>query len=144
MPVATSVAFTWALGTEPPEGSVTVPLIAPRKVCAFIANPKDKMITTARNNRFMLSPPKRISESRDGVRTAPQWPLCRQLTSANHSPLPEKCTPGKAAPLGTGCTVCPALDNWKRKPARNQFGSVMRMLLPNRLTCQSGYCDGAD
>src|SRR5258706_7182825 len=35
MLVAVSVAFTAALGTTAPEGSVTVPLIAPRKVCAL-------------------------------------------------------------------------------------------------------------
>ena len=33
--VATSVAVTFAPGTTAPEGSVTVPLMLPRKVCAI-------------------------------------------------------------------------------------------------------------
>src|SRR5439155_532462 len=39
MPVAFSVALTLALGTNAPDGSNTVPLMAPRKVCALALGP---------------------------------------------------------------------------------------------------------
>src|SRR5260221_899825 len=105
MPVALSVAFTVAFGTELPDGSVTVPLIAPRNVCAFAANPKLKIISsTARKNRFILPPPDRFSEQLASPR--PLLPRAATLTSANHTPLFEKNHSPKthhhAAP---GCTA---------------------------------------
>src|SRR6267142_2272855 len=89
MPVATSVAFTCAFGTELPDGSVTVPLIAPRKVCAFAATPKVKIITTARNNRLILPPPNQFSEKLSAFPPA-YLPCRRKPTSANHTPLLQK------------------------------------------------------
>src|SRR6266571_2854510 len=53
MPVATSVAFTVAFGTTPPDGSVTVPLIVPRNVCAFPATASDNTIRIAITKRFI-------------------------------------------------------------------------------------------
>src|SRR5258708_827968 len=38
-PVAVLVAFTVAPATTAPDGSVTLPLIAPRKVCAYAVKP---------------------------------------------------------------------------------------------------------
>ncbi len=57
MPVVLSVAFTCAFGTELPDGSVTVPLMAPRNVCAFAPTPNVKITNNARNNRLILPPP---------------------------------------------------------------------------------------
>src|SRR5215813_3710642 len=57
MLVAISVAFTCALGTTAPEGSVTVPLIVPRKVCAFAAMARSRIASTTRNSRFMALTP---------------------------------------------------------------------------------------
>src|SRR6266404_1272418 len=91
--VATSVAFTVAFGTTAPDGSVTVPLIAPRNVCAFATTPKLKIINTARNNRFILPPPDRFSEQLASPR--PLLLRAATLTSANHTPLLERTTPQK-------------------------------------------------
>src|SRR6266404_4090304 len=71
IPVALSVAFTCAFGTELPDGSVTVPLIAPRNVCAFAATPKVKIITNPRNNRLILPPPSRFSEQLTSTQSTP-------------------------------------------------------------------------
>src|SRR6266436_2768158 len=88
MPVALSVAFTCAFGTEPPDGSVTVPLIAPRNVCAFAAAPKLRIITTARNNRLITSTPlNRFSEQLSSLQPASPCRVAARLTSANHTPL---------------------------------------------------------
>ena len=57
MPVALSVAFTCAFGTTPPEGSVTVPLIAPRNVWPFMATASDKTKRIAKTRRFIKSTP---------------------------------------------------------------------------------------
>src|SRR5258708_14591032 len=57
MPVELSVAFTCAFGTEAPEGSVTVPLIAPRNVCAFTPTASDKTTRIAKTRRFIFSTP---------------------------------------------------------------------------------------
>src|SRR5712671_5737143 len=105
MPVALSVAFTCAFGTELPDGSVTVPLIAPRNVCAFAATPNVKIITTARNNRLILPPPNQFSEKLSAF--SPAYVPCRcKPTSANHTPLLQKeplpKTQLRAAP---GCTA---------------------------------------
>src|SRR5216684_4286585 len=53
MPVALSVAFTAALGTDAPDGSVTVPLIVPRNVWAFAATASDKTTRIAKTRRFI-------------------------------------------------------------------------------------------
>src|SRR6266576_1703522 len=57
MPVALSVAFTAAFGTTAPDGSVTVPLIAPRNVCAFTPTANDKTTRIAKTRRFIISTP---------------------------------------------------------------------------------------
>src|SRR6266567_2149392 len=57
MPVVLSVAFTWAFGTTPPDGSVTVPLIAPRNVWPFTATASDKTTRIAKTRRFIKSTP---------------------------------------------------------------------------------------
>src|SRR6266702_7700342 len=57
MPVVLSVAFTWAFGTIPPDGSVTVPLIAPRNVWPFTATASDKTARIAKTRRFIKSTP---------------------------------------------------------------------------------------
>src|SRR5260370_33279148 len=85
MPVAVSVAFTCAFGTEPPDGSVTVPLMAPRNVCAFAPTPNVKITNNARNNRLILPPPLiEFSEQLTSARAqpAPQYP------AAARSPVP--------------------------------------------------------
>src|SRR5712664_3740765 len=74
MPVLVSVAFTCALGTELPDGSDTVPLMAPRNVCAFAPTPNVKITNNARNNRLILPPP--LIE------------FSEQLTSARAQPAP--------------------------------------------------------
>src|SRR6266487_388888 len=56
-PVALSVAFTCAFGTTPPDGSVTVPLIAPRNVWPFTATASDKTTRIAKTRRFIKSTP---------------------------------------------------------------------------------------
>src|SRR5882762_5225818 len=53
MPVADSVALTWAFGTTAPEGSTTVPLIEPRNVWAFAATASDKTTRIAKTARFI-------------------------------------------------------------------------------------------
>src|SRR6266478_1978387 len=73
IPVVLSVAFTAALGTDAPEGSVTVPLIAPRKVCAFAATANDKTTRIAITRRFIFSTP----PHRD-----------RTATDSTHAPRP--------------------------------------------------------
>src|SRR5258708_3370719 len=62
MPVAVSVAFTWAFGTTAPDGSVTVPLIAPRNVWAFAAAASAKIMVAARRKRLMFVTPTGISD----------------------------------------------------------------------------------
>src|SRR6266849_3391226 len=59
IPVAVSVAFTCAFGTELPDGSVTVPLMAPRNVWAFAAKLKVRITSTTRNNLRIHTPPDR-------------------------------------------------------------------------------------
>src|SRR6266478_5465514 len=56
-PVALSVAFTCAFGTTLPDGSVTVPLIAPRNVWPFTATASDKTTRIAKTRRFIKSTP---------------------------------------------------------------------------------------
>src|SRR6266436_5858199 len=53
MPVADSVAFTAALGTTAPDGSVTVPLMAPRNVWAFAATASERTKRIAKTKRFI-------------------------------------------------------------------------------------------
>src|SRR2546427_6532870 len=68
MPVVDSVAFTAALGTTLPDGSVTVPLIAPRNVCASAATANDKTTRIANTRRFIIStPPLRNRNATDGT-----------------------------------------------------------------------------
>src|SRR2546422_2573095 len=57
IPVALSVALTAAFGTTPPDGSVTVPLIAPRNVCAFPPTASDNTTRIAKTRRFIVSTP---------------------------------------------------------------------------------------
>src|SRR5436309_14412504 len=57
IPVALSVALTAAFGTTPPDGSVTVPLIAPRNVCAFTPTASDNTTRIAKTRRFIVSTP---------------------------------------------------------------------------------------
>src|SRR6266571_3542712 len=61
MPVAVSVAFTWAFGTTAPDGSVTVPLIAPRNVWAFVAAASANITGAAKRKRLMFVTPHWIS-----------------------------------------------------------------------------------
>src|SRR5260221_11730224 len=118
MPVALSVAFTVAFGTELPDGSVTVPLIAPRNVCAFAANPKLKIIiSTARKNRFILPPPDRFSEQL--VSPRPLLPRAATLNSANHTPYLKRTTPPKCTYAQHLGAPRPYSRQWKKeKPAR--------------------------
>src|SRR5256884_6552154 len=53
MPVAISVALTVALGIAPPDGSVTVPLMEPRKVCASSATASENAMRIAVTKRFI-------------------------------------------------------------------------------------------
>src|SRR5260370_26372419 len=62
MLVAVSVAFTWAFGTTAPDGSVTVPLIAPRNVWAFVAAASANITVAARRKRLMFVTPTGISD----------------------------------------------------------------------------------
>ncbi len=62
MLVAVSVAFTWAFGTTAPDGSVTVPLIAPRNVWAFIAAASANITVAAKRKRLMFITPTGISD----------------------------------------------------------------------------------
>src|SRR5258707_14847636 len=110
MPVALSVAFTCAFGTELPDGSVTVPLIAPRNVCAFAATPKVKIITTARNNRLILPPPNRFSEQLPGTQS-PLIGCAVKLTSADHTPLIKVTTRPKSSATRHLGAPFPFLDN---------------------------------
>src|SRR5579859_1258423 len=55
MPVALFVAFTAAPGTTAPDGSVTVPLIAPRYVCALAGMPTKNRNSITTKNFFILS-----------------------------------------------------------------------------------------
>src|SRR3989442_11101660 len=52
--VAASIALTVAPGTLAPEGSVTVPLIAPRKVCALAGTTKNKTDKSTTSNCFII------------------------------------------------------------------------------------------
>jgi hypothetical protein len=49
-----SLAFTSALGITAPLGSVTVPLIAPRYVCAVAENAKENSTSTTDKNRSII------------------------------------------------------------------------------------------
>src|SRR5215467_5677519 len=72
--VAVSVALTVAFGTTPPDGSVTVPLMVPRKVWAFAATASDKAIRIATARRFIDSTPPQGSQklnSRQRRKAAP-------------------------------------------------------------------------
>jgi hypothetical protein len=53
--VETSVAFTFALGTNAPDGSLTVPLMDPRKVWAFAATTTVRRTNNTKSNRLMFS-----------------------------------------------------------------------------------------
>src|SRR5215469_16403984 len=55
MLVETSVAFTFALGTYAPDGSLTVPLMDPRQVWAFAATATARKTTNTKSNRLMFS-----------------------------------------------------------------------------------------
>src|SRR5882672_4547480 len=57
IPVVLSVAFTAALGTTAPEGSVTVPLMAPRNVWAFAATASERTTRIAKTRRFIVQHP---------------------------------------------------------------------------------------
>src|SRR5712691_6950788 len=63
MLVAVSVAFTWAFVTTAPDGSVTVPLIAPRNVWAFVAAASANITVAARRKRLMFITPTGVSDS---------------------------------------------------------------------------------
>jgi hypothetical protein len=54
MSVAWALAFTSALGITAPLGSVTVPLMAPRYVCAAVENAKEDNTTTIDRNRSII------------------------------------------------------------------------------------------
>src|ERR1700722_13001340 len=58
MPVALFVALTEAPGTTAPEGSVTVPLIAPRYVCAVAGKTTENTNNTIAKNFFIPVPHK--------------------------------------------------------------------------------------
>src|SRR5882724_198847 len=77
MPVEFSVALTWAFGTTAPEGSETVPLIAPRNVCAFTPTASDRTTRIARTRRFMIHTPLIEIEPQP---TAPTFPDPRRST----------------------------------------------------------------
>src|SRR2546429_4544502 len=69
MPVAISVALTVALGITPPDGSVTVPLMEPRKVCASSATASENAMRIAVTKRFIDSiPPLRSKLDRKSTR----------------------------------------------------------------------------
>src|SRR5882724_13155386 len=53
MPVEDSVAFTAALGTTAPDGSVTVPLMAPRHVWASAATASERTKSITKTRRFI-------------------------------------------------------------------------------------------
>src|SRR5215472_827178 len=55
MLVETSVAFTFALGTNAPDGSLTVPLMDPRQVWAFAATATARKTTNTKSNRLIFS-----------------------------------------------------------------------------------------
>src|SRR5690242_9805087 len=72
MPVVVSVALTVALGTTPPDGSVTVPLMAPRKVWALAATASENAMRITTIRRFIDSiPPSRSRNWNDA-------PACTQ------------------------------------------------------------------
>src|ERR1043166_6771635 len=54
IPVALFVAFTVAPGTAAPEGSVTAPLIAPRKVCALAGKAKTSTRKSTTSSCFIF------------------------------------------------------------------------------------------
>src|SRR5437762_6672607 len=95
MPVAISVALTVALGITPPDGSVTVPLMEPRKVCASSATASENAMRIAVTKRFIDSiPPLRSKleltarsfSGRAGER-AIQKPRSDEHTSELQSPM---------------------------------------------------------
>src|SRR6266850_2417261 len=53
IPVEFSVAFTVALGTTAPDGSVTIPLMEPRNVWAFAATASERTTRIAKTKRFI-------------------------------------------------------------------------------------------
>ncbi len=57
MPVEVSSAFTCAPATEASEGSVTVPLMAPRNVCAFVFSATRPNKIAAKNILFRIKLP---------------------------------------------------------------------------------------
>src|SRR6476646_1069101 len=73
MPVAFSVALTVAPATAAPDGSVTVPLIAPRNVWLFAVTTTRSANNTADNHRFIYSPLAR-SNSYQVARKKPTTP----------------------------------------------------------------------
>src|SRR5215831_1795455 len=86
MPVAISVALTAAFGTNPPDGSVTVPLIVPRKVCALAATASENAMRTAITRRFIDSiPPFEIRRELTAPWRLRQKPKHVQYTNQSHS-----------------------------------------------------------
>src|SRR5882724_11696911 len=67
MLVADSVAFTVAFGTAAPDGSVTVPLMAPRKVWLFAVTTTTRVRSNTDRHRFIYRFPLARSNSY-------QWP----------------------------------------------------------------------
>src|SRR6266436_7843680 len=67
-PVADSVALTVAFGTAAPDGSVTVPLMAPRKVWLFAVTTTTRVRSNTDRHRFIYRFPLARSNSY-------QWPL---------------------------------------------------------------------
>src|SRR5882762_4953876 len=81
MPVADSVALTWAFGTTAPEGSVTVPLIEPRNVWAFAAAASERTTRITKTKRFIdPHPPSRDQKTHRPAAT-PQHALVSKTQS---------------------------------------------------------------
>src|SRR6267154_1079149 len=109
MPVALSVAFTCAFGTELPDGSVTVPLMAPRNVWAFVAKLNVRTTSTARNNLRITS-----------------TPLVEIFCTSDHSPLQVERSPPKCMHPAPAAHRTLALDNEEENAASDQNGFMCK------------------
>src|SRR5260370_37228374 len=122
MPVAVSVAFTCAFGTELPDGSVTVPLMAPRNVCAFTATPKLKITITASNNRLILPPPLfdfQSSSPAPGLNRPHNTLLLQAVLCRPHAPALKVTSPQKHKRHSAPGSTVPLLSTIEEeKPAR--------------------------
>src|SRR5215469_13125607 len=85
MAVAISVALTVALGTLPPDGSTTVPLMLPRKVWAFTATASENAIRITMTRRFIDSTPPLFEINELGRSLAP---LAKFVAGKQHSRAP--------------------------------------------------------